>query len=75
MKDGFLRIASATPKIKVADCMHNAQAIIEHAKQAAAKGASMIVLPELCITGDTCHDLFVERSLLETAEKAHGNII
>ncbi len=75
MKDGFLRIASATPKIKVADCMHNAQAIIEHAKQAAAKGASMIVFPELCITGYTCHDLFLQRSLLETAEKALEKII
>lgn len=75
MKDGFLRVASATPKIKVADCEYNASAIIEQAKEAAKHGASMIVFPELCITGYTCQDLFLQRSLLNAAEKALARII
>ena len=75
MKDGFLRVASATPKIKVADCEYNASAIIEQAKEAAKHGASMIVFPELCITGYTCQDLFLQRSLLKAAEKALVRIV
>ena len=75
MKDGFIRVACATPKIKVADCAHNAKAIISQAKEAAASGASLIVFPELCITGYTCSDLFLQRSLLISAEKALAEII
>ncbi|MBQ8133990.1 MAG: NAD(+) synthase [Clostridia bacterium] len=75
MKDGFIRVACATPKIKVADCAHNAKAIISQAKEAAASGASLIVFPELCITGYTCSDLFLQRCLLVSAEKALAEII
>ena len=74
MKDGFLRVASATPQIKVADCERNADAVIAMAKEAAGKGASLVVFPELCITGYTCHDLFLQKSLLTAAEKALGRI-
>ena len=75
MKDGFLRVASATPQIKVADCEKNADAVISMAKEAAGKGASLVVFPELCITGYTCHDLFLQKSLLTAAEKALERII
>lgn len=75
MKNGFIRAASATPKIKVADCKHNAKAIIEQAKTAAGNGASLIVFPELCITGYTCHDLFLQRTLLLAAENALAEIM
>ena len=75
MKDGFLRTACATPKIKVADCANNAKNIIAMAKEAADNGASLVVFPELCITGYTCSDLFLQRSLLSSAEKALGNIL
>ena len=64
MKDGFLRVASATPHIKVADCTGNSQKIIAMAKEAAENGASLVVFPELCITGYTCGDLFLQRALL-----------
>ena len=69
MKDGFLRVASATPHIKVADCTGNAQKIIAMAKEASANGASLVVFPELCITGYTCGDLFLQRALLNSAEE------
>ena len=69
MKDGFLRVASATPHIKVADCTGNAQKIIAMAKEASATGASLVVFPELCITGYTCGDLFLQRALLNSAEE------
>ena len=69
MKDGFLRVASATPHIKVADCTGNSQKIISMAKEAAQNGASLVVFPELCITGYTCGDLFLQRALLNSAEE------
>ncbi len=75
MKDGFLRTACATPEIKVADCMGNAQKIISMAKEAAGNGASLIVFPELCITGYTCSDLFLQKALLDSAEEALGMIL
>lgn len=70
MKDGFIRVAAATPEIKVANCSENAQAIIALAQQAAENGASLISFPELCITGYTCSDLFLQRTLLDDAEQA-----
>lgn len=70
MKDGFLRVAAVTPDIKVADCDHNADEIIKYAKEAAENGASVIVFPELCITGSTCGDLFLHKTLLDGAKTA-----
>jgi len=75
MKDGFIRVAAATPEIKVADCDYNADRIIELARQAAADDASIIVFPELCITGYTCGDLFLQKTLLDGAKKALVKII
>lgn len=70
MKDGFLRVCAATPEIKVADCAFNAAAVTALAKQAAANGASLAVFPELCLTGYTCGDLFLQTALLQGAEQA-----
>ena len=74
MKDGFLRTACATPQIKVADCSFNAQQIITMAETAVNNGASLVVFPELCITGYTCSDLFLQKTLLLSAEKSLGEI-
>ncbi|MGI6168471.1 MAG: NAD(+) synthase [Christensenellales bacterium] len=70
MKDGFLRIAAATTLIRVADCTYNADGIVDAAMEAAQQGASLAVFPELCVTGYTCGDLFLQRRLLDAAEQA-----
>jgi len=70
MKDGFLRIAAATPAIKVADCTYNMNNISALAFDAAEQGASMVVFPELSLTAYTCGDLFLQRRLLDAAENA-----
>ena len=75
MKDGFIKVAAATPEIRVADTEYNASAIIEAAKDAASRGAKLIVFPELCITGYTCADLFLQQALLNGAEKALSRIM
>ena len=51
MKDGFIKVAAATPQIEVADCIHNTQEIVKKAKEMSAAGARILVFPELCITG------------------------
>lgn len=70
MKDEFLRVAAATPEIRVADCHFNAENIIRLAKEADENGASVTVFPELCITAYTCSDLFLHETLLDGAKEA-----
>lgn len=69
MKHGFIKTAAATPKIKVADPEYNAQVICECIDKTVAQGAKIIVFPELCLTGYTCQDLFLQERLLEDAKK------
>jgi NAD+ synthetase len=70
MKYGFIRTVAATPKIKVADVEFNKRAIIEQIMEAEKNSASIIVFPELVITGYTCGDLFLQNTLIKAAEKA-----
>lgn len=70
MKDGFITVATATPQVAVADCEANAQAILACINEMAEAHAKVMVLPELCITGYTCSDLFWQTKLLDEAEAA-----
>lgn len=70
MRDGFVRIAAATPSIRVADCEYNVSQMTKLARQAAAEGVSLLAFPELSVTAYTCGDLFLQRGLLQGAEKA-----
>ena len=70
MKQGFVKVAAATPAIRVADPVYNAQVICAQAKEAAEHGAKIVVFPELCITGYTCQDLFLQNLLLKEAREA-----
>ncbi|SHI58216.1 NAD(+) synthase [Parasporobacterium paucivorans] len=69
MDYGFIRAASATPRVKVADCGHNGDQICRLMDEMHENGAQMAVFPELCITGYTCGDLFCQDLLLENAKK------
>jgi NAD+ synthase (glutamine-hydrolysing) len=70
MKHGFLKVACATPKIKVADCSYNVNEMINIAKDASEKHVKVLVFPELCITAYTCADMFFSNVLLDGAHKA-----
>lgn len=70
MKDGFITVATATPQVAVADCEANTQAILACINEMAAAHVKVMVLPELCITGYTCSDLFWQTKLLDEAEAA-----
>lgn len=67
MKDGFIKVAAATPEIRVADVVYNAESIINDIFNACKNGVKLIVFPELAITGYTCGDLFGQRILIESA--------
>ena len=67
MKDNFIKVAAVTPDIRVGDTEFNTQSIICNIKEAAKKGVKLAVFPELCITGYTCGDLFLQDTLLKGA--------
>ena len=70
MKHGFLKVAAATPDIRVADVEFNTEKICETIGEACEQNAKIIVFPELCVTGYTCGDLFTQDVLLKAAKAA-----
>ncbi|MCD8161858.1 MAG: NAD(+) synthase [Clostridiales bacterium] len=70
MKDGFVTVAAATPKVRVADCAYNARKTIALLGEAARRGVKVICFPELGLTGYTCADLFLQPVLLDGALRA-----
>ncbi|MDR0823865.1 MAG: NAD(+) synthase [Prevotella sp.] len=71
---GFVRVAAATPALKVADCDYNTNEIIKIIAQAGQEHISAIVFPELCVTAYTCGDLFLQSLLLEEAHNSLARI-
>lgn len=66
---GFVKVCAATPKIKVADVEYNGTMIREKIEEAYGAGVKLLVLPELCVTGYTCSDLFWQSAMLEAAKE------
>lgn len=64
---GFVKVAAASPRMKVADCGYNSAQILDIVNAAQKQGVSVVVFPELCLTGYTCNDLFLQRALLDGA--------
>ena len=67
MKDGFLKAAAFSPALRVADCTYNAQQVLAQLQAAAQRGVKLAVFPEFCLTGYTCGDLFLQRTLQQGA--------
>jgi NAD+ synthase (glutamine-hydrolysing) len=72
---GFLRVAAATPALRVADCPFNAEQILTLMRQAEGEGVAVLVFPELALTGYTCADLFQQPALLNGAVDALGGLL
>ena len=75
MRDGFVKVAAGTPKIRVADCRYNAEQIFTLMREADKQGVKVLALPELCLTGYTCADLFLQPTLLRGAEEGLATIL
>ncbi len=67
MNDGFIRVASISPKVRVADVFYNSEQIISLVKKAYANDVSLAIFPELSVTAYTCGDLFLHEKLLSSA--------
>ena len=70
MRQGFVKAAAVTPKIKVADTKYNAELILDMMKESTRQGAKIVGFPELCLTVYTCQDLFLQERLLQGAKDA-----
>ncbi|MGN1092240.1 MAG: NAD(+) synthase [Monoglobaceae bacterium] len=75
MINGFIKVAAATPEVRVADVEFNADKIIRCITKAENEGARLIVLPELAVTAYTCGDLFLQSELIRRAENALIGIV
>lgn len=75
MKDGFVKVEASPVKIRVADVEYNKAQIISKIRQSDANGVRLLVLPELCLTGYTCGDLFFQSVLLDGAKDALKEIL
>lgn len=75
MRDGFIKVAAGTPRIKVGDCRHNAEQIFTLMREADRQGVRVLALPELCLTGYTCGDLFLQDTLIRGAEEGLATIL
>ena len=67
---GFVKVAAATPLVKVADCHSNAEAMDKMTAEAMERGVSIVVFPELSLTGYTCGDLFLQSRIIEAGDEA-----
>lgn len=72
---GYLKVAAAVPRVRVADCRHNAGRAVELIGRAAERGAALVVFPELSLTGYTCGDLFLQSGLLRASEEALTDLL
>ena len=75
MRDGFIKVAAGTPHIRVADCRYNAESCFTLMREAYRQGVRVLALPELCLTGYTCGDLFLQPTLLRGAEEALATVL
>ena len=75
MRDGFVKAAAGTPAIRVADCRYNAESCFTLMREAERQGVRVLALPELCLTGYTCGDLFLQDTLLRGAEEALATVL
>ena len=75
MRDGLVKVAAASPVIRVADCDYNAERVIETIRRADALGVKVLVFPELTLTGASCYDLITHRVLLDGARRALERVV
>ena len=75
MKDGFLKAAALSPALRVADCGYNAAQVAQQMRQCSQRGVKLAVFPELCLTGYTCGDLFLQHTLLQGALDALDQVL
>ena len=67
MKHGFIKVACATPNLRLCDCEYNSNEIIKSMNFAHSQNVTLLIYPELCITGYSCGDIFFQTALIDNA--------
>lgn len=75
MKYGFVKVAASSPELKVADCRHNTEKILDQIALAGKQQVEILCFPALCLTSATAGDLFFQNRLLEAAENSLAEIL
>ena len=75
MRDGFIKVAAATPQIRGAHSRYNSAHIFTHLREGDKQGVKVMAFPELCLTGYTCGDLFLHDTLLRGAEEGLATVL
>ncbi|MCM1499747.1 MAG: NAD(+) synthase [Clostridium sp.] len=75
MRDGFIKVGAASPELRVADCDYNGEQILSCIQEAVQAGVKLLVFPELCISGYTCGDLFLQDTLLTGCRNTLENLL
>ncbi len=75
MRDGFIKVALASPFVQVSDVVANVDGIKDVIERAAKGGARLVLLPELCLTGYTAGDLFLQQTLQEGVEEGLSSLV
>jgi NAD+ synthase (glutamine-hydrolysing) len=75
LQHGFLRVAAALPRLRVADCAYNAERLLHLLDQAELQAVQVVVFPELAMTGYTCGDLFHQPALQKAALAALDHLL
>src|SRR5258707_15537286 len=74
-RHGFVRLAVATPQVRVGDPAHNGAASGRPMREAARERALLAVFPELGLSAYTCEDLFHQRALIDACEASLGLLL
>ena len=69
MRDSFLRVAAVSPRLRVADTVYNGEEILKQIDNASKLGVKLLVFPELCLTGVSCGDIFLQKTLIKNAKE------
>ena len=74
-RNGFIKVAAATPIVRIGDCRANAEQIAAQMREAVERGVSVVVFPELSLTGYTCGDLFLQSRIFEACNEALATLL
>ncbi|TPE49607.1 NAD(+) synthase [Amaricoccus solimangrovi] len=74
-RHGFIRVATATPRVRPADVAYNTEAILVEARRAAERNVDLLVCPELCVSSYAIDDLHLQSALLGAVEEGIGGIV
>jgi NAD+ synthase (glutamine-hydrolysing) len=72
---GFARVAACTMPVALADPAANARTVVDVAHECHDEGVAVAIFPELCLSGYSIDDLFLQDTLLRGVQEAIATIV